>query len=285
MTPASVSAASAVDATAAADAAARAAGVQLRELTAIADLQLACRFYEGVWRSPPVSADLLRALTTAGNYQVGAFCDGELVGACLGFFGPPVPEAVLYSHLAAVSDAARGRSVGFAVKLHQRAWALSRGATAITWTFDPLIRRNAHFNLTKLRATAVEYVPHFYGDVPDGINAGDETDRLRVRWDLTDATVAAACRHAAPEAPAPPAPVVLRPGADGRPRVDPSEADRQLLGVPVDIERLRASDPGRARLWRLALRELLMPLLAGGYRVVGFDKDGWYVVQRTGGTP
>ena len=76
------------------------------------------------------------------------------------------------------------RNVGYALKLHQRAWALQRGIATITWTFDPLVRRNAYFNLAKLGVRATRYLPNFYGAMQDPINAGDDTDRLLVDWDL-----------------------------------------------------------------------------------------------------
>jgi predicted GNAT superfamily acetyltransferase len=52
-----------------------------------------------------------------------------------------------------------------------------------------------------------------------------------------------------------------------------------LVGVPADIEAMRLSDPARAAAWRTALRDVLSPLLAGGARVTGFDRTGWYVVS------
>src|SRR3712207_7442617 len=67
----------------------------------------------------------------------------------------------------------------FRSKLHQRAWAIARGVHEVAWTFDPLVARNAWFNLTKLGARATEYLPNFYGPMDDGINGADESDRDR----------------------------------------------------------------------------------------------------------
>ena len=64
----------------------------------------------------------------------------------------------------------------------------------MTWTFDPLVRRNAHFNLAVLGATVDEYLVDFYGPLPDAVNAGDESDRLLVVWPVGDAATAAARR-------------------------------------------------------------------------------------------
>ena len=79
--------------------------------------------------------------------------------------------------------------MGFALKLHQRAWCLDRGITLMEWTYDPLVARNAYFNLSKLGATVAEYLPDFYGVMGDGINRFDESDRILVHWPLEDAVV------------------------------------------------------------------------------------------------
>ena len=89
-----------------------------------------------------------------------------MLGACIGFFGPPA-HAELHSHIAGVRPAGLGRSVGFALKVHQRAWCLRRDVRVIAWTYDPLIRRNAYFNLVKLGARPAEYLRNFYGVMDD----------------------------------------------------------------------------------------------------------------------
>jgi predicted GNAT superfamily acetyltransferase len=272
----------------AADAAARAASVQVRELSALTELDAVYQLFAGIWRpdpmNPPVTSELLRALSKAGNYVGGAFDGDELVGACVGFFGAPADEA-LHSHVAGVSGAARGRSVGFALKVHQRAWSLLRGVSAVAWTFDPLVRRNAYFNLVKLAAVPVEYLNNFYGGMHDAINGGDDTDRLLMRWDLEAPSVVAACvgttRPAHVEAElAAGAAVALGVTALGGPAAGRLDADTLLVAVPADIESLRTSDPGSAKDWRFAVREVLAGLIADGAQVTGFDRAGWYVVRR-----
>jgi predicted GNAT superfamily acetyltransferase len=269
--------------------AAAAAGVRVRELRELAELDEVYRLYDSIWRpdpsNPPVTTELLRALTKAGNYVGGAYDGDELIGACVGFFSAPA-EVSMHSHVAGVSGAARGRNVGFALKLHQRAWALRRGVSTISWTFDPLIRRNAYFNVAKLAARPTEYLTNFYGDMRDGINSGDDTDRLLVRWELDAPAVgaAAARRSAVTDARLMPgATVALASGTDGRPTVaDPAGDGVVLVAVPPDVEGLRRTDPGAAKAWRAALREVLGGLLANGARVTGFDRAGWYVVEQKG---
>ncbi|MFD0890662.1 hypothetical protein ACFQ08_39470, partial [Streptosporangium algeriense] len=180
----------------AAEAAARTAGVDIRLLDSVGELEAVRRLYERIWRTgennPPVTADLLRAMAKAGSYVSGAFDGDEMVGACFGFFSPPAREA-LHSHIAGVSARVQGRNVGFALKLHQRAWAMPRGVNEVCWTYDPLIRRNAYFNITKLAADPAEYLPNFYGPMDDDINRSDDTDRILIRWRLGSPGVEAAC--------------------------------------------------------------------------------------------
>jgi predicted GNAT superfamily acetyltransferase len=283
-------------ATAAADAlaAASAAEVEVRELHDPAELRLVQRLFEEIWRPapgnpPPVTAELLRALSHAGNYVAGAWAGERLAGACMGFLsvpgGPHGGGRALHSHIAGVPPGTQRRGVGFALKLHQRAWALDRGLPLAVWTFDPLVARNAWFNLTKLGADASEYLPDFYGPMTDAINAGDASDRLLVDWRLDDPRVAAACAGS----PAEPDPRALRAAgaqlaldqaADGLPVAGRADAPVLLVRVPPDVEGLRASDPAAASRWRHAVREVLGGLLAGGATVTGFARPGCYVVRK-----
>lgn len=271
-----------------AEKAAASAGITIRTLDGIADLEEVRRLYERIWRTgatnPPVTADLLRAMAKAGSYVSGAYDDDELVGACFGFFAAPARDA-LHSHIAGVVERMAGRHVGLALKLHQRAWTLDAGAGAITWTYDPLIRRNSWFNLGKLAADVTEYLPDFYGPMDDDINRTGPTDRVLVRWPLTAPAVAAACAGTPRPADvarlrADGAVVALEASAAGGPIVRPAYGRTVLVGVPADIEGLREQDPDLAAAWRGALREVLGGLLAGGARVRGFDRSGWYVVER-----
>src|SRR5215469_8581781 len=281
---------------------AKAAGVVVRELDTLDELDAMVAVFDEVWvpddGNPSLSVDLLRALTKAGNYAAGAFdlASGELLGACVGFFGPPA-HAELHSHIAGVRRAGLGRSVGFALKVHQRAWCLRQDVHTIAWTYDPLIRRNSYFNLVKLGARPVEYLRNFYGVMDDAINGGTETDRMLMRWDLRSKLAVEACAGRGQAASFAAerdrgAVVALSAGPGGLPvsglALDRRPPDRLttagtfLVGVPADIEAMRSSDPALAGAWRTALRDALSPLLSGGARVTGFDREGWYVVSLGG---
>ena len=126
----------------------------------------------------------------------------------------------------------------------------------------------------------------------DGINGSGDTDRLLVRWDLNAADVVAACSGrarpgSAAREQARGAAIALRARPDSRPVAGPLDAARLLVGVPADIESLRAGDPDCAEAWRFAVRDVLGGLLAAGGQLAGFDKNGWYIVTRAdpGGGP
>jgi predicted GNAT superfamily acetyltransferase len=243
---------------------AHSAGVTVRELTSIAEQAASVRLLSEIWarsaENPPVPPELLRALGKAGNYIAGAYAGDDLVGVAIAFHGTPERHA-LHSHIAGVSPAHAGRSVGYALKLHQRAWALQHGIDVIEWTFDPLVARNAYFNIFKLGAVPVEYLPNFYGEIADGVNNDDETDRLLVRWHLSSEQAVAA--------------------AGGAPhRVAPDAAGTVSVAVPPDITEIRREDHALALWWRLTVRNRLTGLLDAGGSVLGFDRAAGYVVRQ-----
>ena len=286
------------------------AGVQLRPLQTLAQIQAACLVLNEVWGIGPGQASeiqphLLRALGHGGNYLVGAYGPGgEPVGASVCFFTEPL-GAAMHSHITGVLAAFAGKGVGAALKWHQRQWALERGLRRITWTYDPLVARNAFFNLTVLGARPETYDVDFYGPMDDGPNRGQPTDRMQIGWDLTGpAAVEAASAAAAPAVrPAGPdadvlvvagAAVVLSVGSDGAPvpGPPPTPADTvALVGLPGDIEAMRRTDPALALSWRLQSRAALGPLLADkAWSIDGFARSGWYVLERrqppaTAGSP
>jgi predicted GNAT superfamily acetyltransferase len=267
------------------------AGVRVVELHDLAGLSAAAQLYQDVWetdtRAAPVSPDLMRALSHAGGYVAGAYDGARLVAASLAFHTGD-PEVGLHSHIAAVLPDVQGRDVGRALKLHQRGWAMERGLATISWTYDPLLRRNAWFNISKLGARAVGYLIDFYGVMEDAQNAGDESDRAVALWDLAAPYVADAAAGRRTDLDAEQlqrngAAVALRADAEGRPEPLPlpAAASCVLAQLPPDIQQLRASDPALARRWREASREALEPLLAGPYVATGFTRTGWYVLEET----
>lgn len=235
-------------------------------------------YFSDVWQTPrsapPLLPETLNSLAHAGG-AVHAAYDGErLVGACVAVFGPPASRET-YSLLAAAEQ-----GLGPQVKRAQRTWAVELGALTMRWTFDPLVGRNARFNFVKLGATGTDYLVDFYGPMADGVNDGDETDRLEVSWDLVgpprgpsyDSGPGTRDREAAP---------VTHAAPDGGPLARRDPDDRHVwCRVPDDIVALRAADPELALRWRRDVREVFTKAFAEGFTATGMSRDGWYTLTR-----
>ncbi|MEY9855909.1 putative GNAT superfamily acetyltransferase [Catenulispora sp. GAS73] len=281
-----------------AEAAARAAAVTIRELTEPSDLGAVAEVFTRIWALEPgqslMPTGLMRVMAYEGCYIAGVFDDkngDRLVGAATGFLASDVEPCGgihLHSHITGMLPEADGRHAGFAVKLHQRAWALSRGLRRITWTFDPLVRANAYFNMAKLGADATAYLVDFYGDMPDGVNAGQGSDRLLMSWALDSARADAAANGTRNEPENEESLLSanqvllsgIAPGMMPDP-APPSDFGGPLLcATPAAIQDLRREAPELARRWRFALRGALTEALGRGYRITGFTRSGWYLLEQ-----
>jgi predicted GNAT superfamily acetyltransferase len=126
-----------------------------------------------------------------GGQVIGAFAaGGELVGFAMSMAAVDKDGApYLHSHMLAVRPEYRDQGLGVRLKLAQRADALRRGLRRMTWTFDPLAAKNAHFNLHRLGVTACRYSENFYGVSSSRLQGGLPTDRLHAEWRLESARV------------------------------------------------------------------------------------------------
>lgn len=228
------------------------------ELPARADDMVAVvEVFDAVWGStPPVATtELLTAVAHGGGYvALARAVDGRPVGASLGLLARHDDAPVLHSHVTGLVEAVRGTGVGRALKLHQRSWAAAHGLDQIVWTYDPLVRRNAWFNLEVLGAEAREYLPSFYGTMSDAINAGDRSDRLLVAWDVRGPVRDAGQVGTAPG-----------PGAG-------------VVPTPADVVELRRTDPAAVARWRDEVADALQGAFAAGRPIVGFTRAGEYVI-------
>ena len=198
--------------------------------------------FNQVWgtTTPLVGVELLRAIQHAGGYVVAAYLDEQVVGGSFGFLGRHEGAPSLHSHITGILPGVRRTGLGRAMKLHQRAWAAEHGLTWVTWTFDPLVRRNAWFNIDVLGAHVHEYLVDFYGPIDDAINAGDESDRLLVAWPRAPTTRADAPANRLADG------VHRRPDAGGHRRAAPHRPGRGDGVAPPGPRRARRS-PRRRR--------------------------------------
>jgi predicted GNAT superfamily acetyltransferase len=235
-----------------------------------------------------IPSHLLLTAAHNGGLVLGAFSGDELIGAAFGFPGfyetPDGPRLKHCSHILAVRPGQRDRGLGFALKRAQ--WQLVRrqGIDRITWTYDPLLSRNAHLNITRLGAVCNTYHRSEYGEMRDGLNAGLPSDRFQVDWWVNSRRVERKLsrrprpvltldQYLAAEAPL----LSARPGADGTPR--PTEAAPRLNGaillveIPADFSALKEADIALGRDWRFYTREVFENAFAGGYLVTDFVYD------------
>jgi predicted GNAT superfamily acetyltransferase len=262
------------------------AGVAVVDASELDQLRAVEALLVTVWstspHAPPLPTDLLRSISHAGCNVTAAYThDGVLCGAAVAIVSPGKPS--MYSLIAGVLPGLADAGVGFALKQHQRAWALARGIETMIWTFDPLVSRNARFNLTKLGAHAHEYLENFYGPMDDGINANDVSDRLVAVWPLTSEE-STACSEGFPVVTDLPlhSPADVRgTGPDGQPNLIDAEGS-MWLRVPTDIVGLRGRDPALAATWRAIVRETFITAFARGRTARGVTRSGWYKLAAPG---
>lgn len=270
-------------------------GVETRPLRSWEEYRAAEDLQREVWGedfSELAPASLLKIGQRLGGVSSGAFHPEEgLVGFVFGLTGLEDGEPVHWSHMLAVRAGFRGRGLGLRLKEHQRELLLSRGVRTVYWTFDPLVARNAHFNLNRLGARVVDYVPRMYGETGSPLHQGLDTDRFLVEWELeaydpgapSAAPTEGAPRTDAGEAgdlpagQAPPAEMDLA-REDG-----PSTPPAVRVEIPSDIHAVREEDPEEAARWRERTRQAFVARLEGGYRVAGFvpgPERGFYLLVR-----
>jgi predicted GNAT superfamily acetyltransferase len=238
----------------------------IRDAMTLADLAAMRDVFVAQWGAEGVpQTNEFRAVQHAGGYVSVAEHDGRIVGASLGFLGRTADgEPLLHSHITGTLPEAMGGGIGYALKQHQKAWCLERGIDVVEWTFDPLVRRNAYFNLTKLGAVGTEYHADFYGPMDDALNAGDETDRLVATWRLRDERVPVDAGG----------PIVLDVGDGGAPVVRDGAGPVLRYRIPAEVTEHRKA-------WRHAVRDTLGAAVAEGYLAVAVTGDGCYVLRRT----
>ena len=207
-----------------------------------------------IYSGTEITSNLLQAMIHSGSYLSGAFIDKKIVGAAFAF--PATNNGLhLHSHMTAVLDEYRDKGVGYALKIDQWKWAKKNNYSHLSWTFDPLVRRNAKLNIVKLGVDISAYFPNFYGDMPDALNAGDESDRLMVSW-RTDID--------APKA---------------RELITKPETGDILIEIPEDIVAIRSKNQSESMKWRRQVREQFLAAFEKNGKVVGFSANNEYVVR------
>jgi len=268
----------------AANAAARASGVVLSPMASREDPDRALAVIRKVWGQEAMPRALIVAFRHAGVIFYGAEAGAgrEIVGFVLGFPGWDGGLHV-HSHMLGVLPDWQSRGVGYALKLAQRAACLDRGIVEVRWTFDPMVSKNAWFNLVKLGAAGRRFFLDFYGDMPDLINRGDSTDRFEVVWALNSERVAlAVARGSRPPSVEGPILVGAQNGLGHLAPIVTGEAPGPgvRVTVPRDYHGLRARDPELGRAWREACREAFAACFEQGLVPIWITHEGQYIFER-----
>jgi predicted GNAT superfamily acetyltransferase len=225
--------------------------IVVRKCDALPEFHACVALQREVWDQTELEIEPVTAFVVAvhtGGQVLGAFDGERLVGYTLAVAGWRDNHPYLHSHHTAIHADFRDRGVGRKLKRFQREEALSREIHLIEWTFDPLERRNAHFNLNRLGAIARRYLPNLYGVTTSPLHRGIATDRLVAEWHLDSRRVIAAIGDIATGPMDSPATIEL-PGA---------------------LEKWKQDDLERVVGVQARLREEFLKWFGRGYAALGF---------------
>lgn len=192
----------------------------------------------------------------AGGWTLGAFVAERMVGFVHHLAAVRDDEVFGYSHVMAVAKDYQNKGVGARLKWAQRERALAEGRKLIKWTWDPMLARNAHFNLNRLGAIVDTYADNFYGvdySLDTGVQEklGLPSDRLAATWRITSPRVATLSSGT-------PAPVDAQPAA--------------TVAVPTEWNTFIKQTPERARDEQTRVRTEFKNALLQGLVCAGFER-------------
>jgi predicted GNAT superfamily acetyltransferase len=265
------------------------AGVQIRLLHSIDDCQACVELQREIWgweQADVVPATLLHVVEYVGGIAAGAFAgDGTLMGFVFGVSGVRDGELAHWSHMLGVRESARNLGLGRMLKEYQRRTLAELGIRRIFWSFDPLMAKNAYFNLNRLGAAVVDYVPDMYGTTASPLHLGVATDRLVVAVETSHA--AATPEDHSLEARAGTPILSVFPRLDDvtisigdPPRTPPAV----LIEIPTDVLDTMTRSPSTVQTWRLSVRDHFQWAMARGYHARGVVRNAqgraFYLMER-----
>jgi len=220
---------------------------------------------------------------------LGAFDEDKLIGFVFGFPGieqtPDGPRLKHCSHMMGLHPDHRDSGAGFALKRAQWQMVRHQSLDHITWTYDPLLSRNAYLNIAKLGAVCTTYRRSEYGEMRDRLNTGLPSDRFQVDWWINTRRVES--RLDKSSRPSLNLDHVMRTGlrpfytlqssTDGLPRppehVPPFDDRLLLTEIPGDFIDLKSKDFALARDWRFFTRELFETAFKSNFIITDFIFD------------
>jgi len=273
----------------------------IRLLESPEDTALVEELQRAVWPGSETDVVPAHVFITAihnGGLVIGAFIDGQLIGFVFGFpgieFTPDGPRPKHCSHMMGIRPGQRDSGIGFALKRAQWQMVRKQGIDHITWTFDPLLSRNAYLNVAKLGAVCNTYRRSEYGDMRDGLNAGLPSDRFQVDWWVNTRRV----ERRLSKRPRGPLKLDNFSKAELQPlytplagtsnlirppeHFSPLEGRLQLAEIPSDFNAMKSEDFALARDWRFFSREVFETAFSAGYIITDFmyeNRHSFYVLS------
>ncbi len=278
--------------------------VEIRFLTTPEDMRQVEEVQRVVWpgsETDVVPMHLLITIAHNGGVALGAFPldeagrPGPMVGFVYGFPGLYEVDGTWRvkhcSHQMGIVPEWRNQGLSYWLKRAQWQAVRHQGLDLITWTYDPLLSRNAYLNIHKLGGVCRTYLREVYGEMRDGLNVGLPSDRFQVelwvhsprvttrlsteprkRLDLAHFLAAGArivnsTRLRADGWPEPPD---QDPETSDLLPTDPNQAPILLVEIPPDFLALKAADRDLALRWRLHTRAWFEALFARDYLVTDF---------------
>ena len=266
--------------------------IVIREITELAEMRELELVQKEVWGVADIDvlpALALRPQVEVGAILLGAFKGHEIVGFVYGYPGLIDGQTIIHSDMLAVKPEFRRLSLGYLLKLAQREKALEQNIDCITWTFDPLQLRNANLNFGRLGVTSNSYMVDYYGQTSSFLHSFG-TDRLWVKWLLKSDRVRDRIQQTVRSSDEfLDMPKLISVGEDEQPLQGEVNqiAEKILMEIPGDINRLVSRNDGSAMHWRQVTRDAFLTAMKAGYSVEDFfivEKDsrtvGAYLLRK-----
>lgn len=235
--------------------------VLIREVETLEGLQQCVELQRKVFASPDLEISPVRHLLVAryaGGFTLAAYHSSRMVGFVLSlpmFTGGTKPA--FYSHMTAVDAEFQNFGIGARLKWAQRERSLAVGVDYIKWTYQPVLARNAFFNIERLGVTIRTYMPNFYGT---GAEANEskiqvlevDSDRLFADWHLSSPKTVALSK--------------------GEKYAEPGEVAR-AISIPPDWNTLVVEDTKKAILEQERVKHEFQSAFAEGLIVRGFERS------------
>ena len=249
---------------------------QPKEMEAAVDLQ---KVYWGDDMGDLVPGHMLTSIANYGGHVHGAFDGDKMVGMLLGFLGADIKaddnrnagkRILIMSKRMVVLPEYRGHKIGENLKVAQADYARQHGIQLVTWTYDPMLSRNAYLNLHKLRAVGQKYVEDYFGQ--DAKNPVLSADRLVANMWVNhphvlhpteiDVTNAPLINHVSSSFELD---GIIEPQYLNKPH-----APIMRLEIPIEFQPLQNIDADLASEWRDHVREGFKMMLGAGYIATDF---------------